>query len=497
MRYAVPSVPMRPALPLFRVLLVLALLATGADAWAQTTPSVSGILGAVQRLEPNGTSADDPNTGHPHPSGVLVSAVNFEDCEFDIRYQFQLGITYPSSSYSLEVWAGSQDCSQLTNRQTSATAVCWPVAYFQPALTNPTLVTVRVQDIISGAFTTMHNTSFTPATNTNDTVCQPPNAQTGALNLTLYFFFVDGSSNPVGNDAQYPIRADVRAGDVQGDISVGQGDTLLLVNIPPTTDPDTQEWNVYTDPPVGGESALSTVPIDAPTNNGLCAAQVPDTGVIADAGDGASAGATDAAGTMMLDDAGGNACGAALNNAGIPSPGSCSASSVITQGAGQNSTLIPVVDEAGVTIYEDGGTSSTTTTGEGGTSAIQGGLMKIIPSNYLRTSGSASSTQLIVKGLQDGVFYNVAVAAVDGVGNVGPLSNVVCGEPVPVSDFWDRYWEAGGRAGGFCSVDRVGRASPPSGPTDIHGVAIPAGTTGIAVVMASGIMALIRRRRRS
>ena len=459
-----------------------------------TTPSVTGILGAVQRCEPpvGGTCTSADNSGeNPHPNGVLVNALNFEDCSAQLHYEFQVGIVYPSSSYQLEAWVGTQDCSQLTNRQTSATSVCWPVAPFQPALTNPFLLDVGMRDIASGAFTTTHPTTFTPTT--DPAVCQSQ-TQTGATIVTLYIFFVDGGSNPVGTVQQYPITLDMRAGDVQGSITAGVGDTVLIIGIPPTTDPDTQGWNVYCDPPPGQENALGTVPVDAASNNGVCPAAVPDSStagpsdaLASDAVSGVTdSAAADGAGTSLgKDDAGGNACGVPLNDAGVPSPGGCSAS-VLVAGGGSGTTTI--TDDAGNTIFVEGG--STTTSQEGGTSFFGNGKMnpalqfgQPTGQRLLCASSSGTSTSLNVKNLKDGFFYNIAVAAVDGVGNVGPLSNVACGEPVPVDDFWRLYSEANGKAGGgFCSADGVG---------------VPAGTSGLGVLMLASIVAMARRRRRS
>jgi hypothetical protein len=468
------------------------------EAWAQITtsgPSVGGINGTVLRCEPpagnscEGNQSADSTNENPHPGGVLVNDINFEDCSADLHYQFSLSILSPSTSYQLEAWAGTQDCSQLANRQTSATSVCWPVAPFQAATVNPTTLSVRMQDIVSGVFTTTHPVTYVESTDPN--VCQLQ-TQTGATNVTLYLFFVDGGSNPVGTVQQYPITVDMRAGDVQGSIAAGVGDTVLIVSFPPTTDPDTQGWNVYCDPAPSHETATETVPVDAPTNNGNCPAQVPDSSAasIEDAAGDALFTPADASedaastGAPQNDDAGGNACGVPLNDSGIPSPGGCATSSVLVPGGGQ--ALTSTVDEAGTTFFEEAGTSVYDEAGVG----ITGGNMvegfqysQPYTSMYKCGYGGVSSTSINVEGLKDGYYYNIAVAAVDALGNVGPLSNVVCGEPVPVADFWRVYYDDGGRAGGgFCSL---------------QGVGVPAGTSGLGVLMVASIVAVIRKRRKS
>jgi hypothetical protein len=64
--------------------------------------------------------------------------------------------------------------------------------------------------------------------------------------------------------------------------------------------------------------------------------------------------------------------------------------------------------------------------------------------------------------LENGTRYAVAVAAIDDVGNVGPLSDVTCATPQPVDDFYETYRRAGGGAGGgYCAFGLAPLGSVP------------------------------------
>jgi hypothetical protein len=67
----------------------------------------------------------------------------------------------------------------------------------------------------------------------------------------------------------------------------------------------------------------------------------------------------------------------------------------------------------------------------------------------------STATTHRITGLQNGIWYGVAVAAVDKYGNVTDIaeSSVKYGQPIPTVDFYTEYREAGGTAqGGFCSL---------------------------------------------
>ena len=102
--------------------------------------------------------------------------------------------------------------------------------------------------------------------------------------------------------------------------------------------------------------------------------------------------------------------------------------------------------------------------------------------DYVCGSTSAGDHTGTVEHLVNGVEYSVAVASVDEVGNVGVLSRPVCETPIPVTDFYELYRQAGGKAGGgWCSLSRTPSAAA-------HGTA--------ALFTALSLATFVRRRRR-
>ncbi|MBV9948125.1 MAG: hypothetical protein JOZ69_14820, partial [Myxococcales bacterium] len=164
--------------------------------------------------------------------------------------------------------------------------------------------------------------------------------------------------------------------------------------------------------------------------------------------------------------AGANGCGSSA----------LSAAPRVDLGAG-TSTTTTTVDDAG----DDAGTV-TTTTGGGGITSVPDSLIVGRGPTGVTVSDKATGSYTIT-GLQNEFFYNVAVAAVDGSGNVGPQSTALCHSPAPVDDFWKKYREAGGPAGGgLCTLQGVGE--PAAAPV-VTGAAL------LATVFAFGA----RRRR--
>jgi hypothetical protein len=82
---------------------------------------------------------------------------------------------------------------------------------------------------------------------------------------------------------------------------------------------------------------------------------------------------------------------------------------------------------------------------------------------------------LRTKRLANSTTYAVAVSGQDDLGNAGVLSEIECGRPIPLVDFYEWYKSNGGPGGGgFCSFSPERRA--PS-----------AGAASIALLLLAGL----------
>jgi hypothetical protein len=66
---------------------------------------------------------------------------------------------------------------------------------------------------------------------------------------------------------------------------------------------------------------------------------------------------------------------------------------------------------------------------------------------------SSSENSIRITGLQNGIPYQVGVAAVDTSGNASPIQTAFVQWPVPTIDFYTKYRTEGGKSsGGYCAV---------------------------------------------
>jgi hypothetical protein len=323
----------------------------------------------------------------------VFARVNGADCygidNKGIEYVFPILVpdeTMPTAHH-IEVWAGGADCSPLTSR-TGTTAVCWPVRERTfPPNTVVQYINVRAQDIVSNIPATMKPLTYTAATST---ACS---ATTAMANVTVYFLLLDGTSNPIGTAAAWPMKIKLVGPAAPDPISADGLSESIAVHWTASTDPDHTGYRIFVDSGSGTSEGGTTMSDASGTPVTTCA-----DGGVDDSGDAADGGCTT---TIVYDNEGGT------TNAAC--------------GSGQLS----------------GGTIPVNLT-----AAAQAGK---------------TDTNANVTGLSNGATYAVAVATVDSYDNVGPLSNPVCVSPAPVVDFWTRYKGAGGAAGGgVCSLEAPG-----------------------------------------
>ena len=349
------------------------------------------------------------------------------DCLANDQISFPLTVSN-YGSYQLEVWAGSasDDCRTPEARR-GTTAVCWQVWKGVPTSTGLTVL-VSTRDIVSRNKPTEGGPTGPGSGTVED--CEWTEATTAPQEVALYFMFVDAGSDQQMGGAIWKTKFDLAGPTAPNSVSAGIGDTLIVVNWKESTDTDKAGYRFYCDPIPGKEGEqtnVETFDLDASLDGDLDA----------DDGDAAEAGG----------DAGADADTDADTEAGPTT-------------------------EAGT----DGGSTNT------GSACPTNVLVANTAPNEAYYCGSGSGTSGNVSGLKNGVQYSIAVASVDGVGNVGKLSNVTCATPSPVDDFFKVYRDAGGQAGGgFCAVT--------------GGVGHGAGIAGLLLVGLAALGSTIRRRR--
>lgn len=209
------------------------------------------------------------------------------------------------------------------------------------------------------------------------------------------YFLLVPSANGDATGANSPFKIKLTGPPAPTVTSVGSGDGLLNVNWKAATDSDTQGFYLFTDPPLTPISDAGAVTVC--TDAGFSDGGVDDGG----------------------------------NPINIPNDASCS------------STPISVADG-----------------GACGTSALQAGVAgSLLKAFSTGTPTGNTSSSVSVTGLTNGLTYNVAVAAIDSYGNIGPISAptspTTCGSPAPIDDFWKIYRKDGGGAGGSCDISQT------------------------------------------
>jgi hypothetical protein len=490
---------MRPFLAFLIALVVCALASR--EASAQT---IIGVQNAPypERYLNYGTAAQQDLTEVTRPTALNPTGINYSDCISDMTLVYTVNLS-GFTGQAVEVWVSQNgnDCTQATNRGNNGIADCWLVASLpavnQPAATNYN-IPVRVQDIVG-----LQQTSPSPTEQVHEgpSACSTQPTET-AVQFIVYFIPISGNVSS-GTGYQQQINADLVGPTAPLNVSIGDGDTVFILNWTANTDADTGGYDVFVDPiPGSGETEASTT--TGTTTTVLVCPDSGSAGASLDATDESAAPASDDSGasdattsdasdsaTMASGSSGSAEAGCYYENVGAPPPPSG------TTACGSAVLLSSNVQDGGAAVaatYDDAGNEidagSSTSTGSIGISTIPcqylvGASCAMGQPVYTATTETVtgeSGGSYTIKGLTNGVNYNVVVAAVDNYGNVGPPSAEVCATPAPIKDFFKAYSEDGGKAGGgFCALEAVG---------------LPAGTTGLFGGMGVGILAALRRRRR-
>jgi hypothetical protein len=486
----------RPRLPLCSAIVLAAALVPAAAAAQSVSASGQPYPNRIVNGNNLGYSTRAQNL---NPLGI-----SYTDCTADMVLSFSVTLSgfTATSPDTLEVWGSlTSDCTDQGDRGigSGVTAVCWGLRagnIVDPVISTPQTYTfnVRVQDLVGWQITlpTAAEAANPPAQGLSACTQQ---ASFAAVPININFLAIDSSGNSDGTPYQYTINTDMVGPPAPSGVGETVGETIYNVTWTANSDSDTAGYDIYIDPIPGQEGSEASAIASLEAGQKMVC---PDTGTssVGDATvDGADAlvdgpletsviesGVSEASAPLPYD----GAC-YPVNTGGQPPTSTtgynCNdpalASSITEDGGldgGEAGTVVtPVIEDDAGNVIEGG----TVEEGNGGISTI--GTQYLYNVNQGFTIADKSVGSYTIKGLIDGVMYNVVVAAVDGTGNIGPPSSEVCDYPAPVKDFWQTYREDGGGAGGFCALETVGSGGAQS-------------LAGVAGVL--GLAALVRRRRR-
>ena len=284
------------------------------------------------------------------------------------------------------------------------------------------------------------------------------------MTININFVPLDTSNyQSLGTPYVYPLQTDLVGPAPPTVTSESVGNTLFNINWTPNVDTDTAGYDILIGPPPGQEEAAAP-PVEVVE---ICdeagVETVTDAETTGDGDDGSEGGAGP---TDAMTSAPEASCHF-INRANILTEGGageCTFAAALTQSTMVDGGGVEAVEEAGVVetddaevLGDDSGIASTPPTG-GGISQVPTQFIYNFNSNGQPTISDKTASTFQIQGLQNGTFYAVTVAAVDGYGNVGPaFSPPACDFPAPTEDFWQTYVnDGGGGGGGFCALEAPG-----------------------------------------
>jgi hypothetical protein len=436
----------------------LALAALLAASSAAAAPMLSFATTSNPQRSP------DPNRDTAHyPNGI-----SYTDCVADEVFTFSVVAatgSFQSGTDQLQIWAGTTDCSQYANRVGAGATpgTCQPVSPPVSLSMTSTSLTVHGRDLVYAALgktsPSAGGGSVTNIPRSDVSVCTQ---QTTAASIPISLVVVDfNNSDPSGAMATgiafnpgmgLGVVVDTVGPAAPTQPGIAIGDTLLKLSWTPTSDvTNTAGFTVFCDPPPGKAADAASyalpdgsAPICIDASSGSVDSGTSDATVMRiTAGDGGDGGD------------GGDA--AATPDGATPTDASTSVDSGSTTSTCSNSS--------------DAGYCASNVIQPN----VSGNVLTSLGNHYYVCANAtgASSTEVQINGLTNGVTYTFGVAANDLIGNIGPVTVFPCAEPQPIADFWDKYkGDGGGAGGGFCALEAVG--GPGSSPLMGVGVVVMA-----------------------
>jgi hypothetical protein len=346
-----------------------------------------------------GPSATPLATQPPRQAAYNPYGISFSDCENDFAWQFPITVAYAGATMgedSLQVWAGTSDCTSPANRVNGAGGLgsCVPVSAPIVLSALSSNVTVYARDIAMAINGTSPlgaggMASFSSTHASSDAACFRQ-IGSASVSLGLYFLAFTDSDATVDTSIAYSAPTATGAAGTNGisidlvgpiaptGIALDSRDKAMDVSWAPAADSDTQGFQVFCAPSAAGDAAAEP-PIDA-----QCASEATNT------------------------------------STGVSTPGTCPQSNV------------------------DAGACSSPLLGANGEIGSE------IPPSYdcgPQVAGQAVTSQLEAN-LTNGTDYAFGVAAFDGFQNLGALAVAGCADPDPTS--------ANEAGGGGCAIDSAG-----------------------------------------
>lgn len=222
----------------------------------------------VVRVDTNGNPYSCPTRNSASASCIVdgtTQGIGFHDCTDDTSLRFSLAMSgVPDSNYTLQIWAGTTDCTQPGATNSASTGTCWKVAQDPTMSVVVSPVDVRVADLVSGLGVKSPAQTYTAANATS--ACGQAKTIPGVTIVTLYFMvFGNGNAAPVSS-ATYAAKVKLVGPDAVSGVTASAGDGAIVLDwTPPTNDPTLQGFDLFAVPKSTSCSSLDVAAIACPS----------------------------------------------------------------------------------------------------------------------------------------------------------------------------------------------------------------------------------------